>query len=72
MTEEEVLKIAEEALPETSAKGAEISFIVNDSSTWVIVLDSQGEELAVRVAETPESTSEYFRRKFIYEVSKLF
>ncbi len=68
VTEEDVRGIVQEALPETSAKEAEISFIVNQSSDWIIVLCSGKEEVAVRVAATPDS----LRQEFIQEVAKLF
>ena len=72
MTEEEVRRIVQEALPETSAKEAEISFIVNQSSSWVIVLRSGQEEVAVRVAAIPDATPDSLRQEFIQEVAKLF
>ncbi len=62
----------QEALPETSAKEAEISFIVNQSSSWVIVLRSGQEEVAVRVAAIPDATPDSLRQEFIQEVAKLF
>ena len=62
----------QEALPETSAMEAEINFIVNQSSNWIIVLRSGEEEVAVRVAAAPDSTSDSLRQEFIREVAKLF
>ena len=72
VTEEDVRGSIQEALPETSAKEAEISFIVNQSSDWIIVLRSGKEEVAVRVAATPDSTPDSLRQEFIQEVAKLF
>ncbi len=72
MTEEDVREIMQEALSETSAREAEISFIVNQSSSWIIVLRNGGEEVAVRVATTPDSAPDSLRQEFIQEVAKLF
>lgn len=75
MTQEEIQKIIAEALPETSAKDTEISLVVSDiedPTTWVVVLDVQGEELAVKISETPDSSPETIRNKFIDQVRRLF
>ena len=54
---------------------AEISLVVSDiedPTTWVVVLDVQGEELAVKISETPDSSPETIRNKFIDQVRRLF
>ena len=75
MTQEKIQKIIAEALPRTSAKEAEISFVVSDiedPTTWVVVLDAQGEELAVKISERPDSSPETIRNEFIDQVRRLF
>ncbi len=72
MTEEEVRKIMEEALPYTSAKDSQISLVVKQSSAWVIILQDSQEEVAIRVELTPNSTPSSLQKDFIQEVSRLF
>ena len=72
MTEEEIRTIMEEALPCTSAKESQISLVVKQSSTWVIVLCNGQEEVAIKVEATPDSTPSSLQQEFVQEVAKLF
>ena len=72
MTEEEVRKIMEEALPYTSAKDSQISLVVKQSSAWVIILQDSQEEVAIRVELTPKYNPSSLQKDFIQEVSRLF
>jgi hypothetical protein len=69
---EEIKRIAEAALCETPGKEAEVSLVVEQGSARGVLLRVGEEELAVKVEETSQSTSESIQRTLEAQIRKLF
>ncbi len=73
MSPDEVRRIVEEALPETSARNLEARLVLKEEpSTWIIMLGKDEQEWVVRVEETGDSTPESLRGDVIEQVRRLF
>lgn len=72
MEPEDIKRIAQAALCETPGKQAEVSLVVRQDSTWIILLRSGEEEWAVKVEESAQSTPESIQLELEAEIRKLF
>ena len=72
MEPEDIKRIAQAALCETPGKQVEVSLVVRQDSTWIILLRSGEEEWAVKVEESAQSTPESIQLELEAEIRKLF
>ena len=72
MTEEEIRKLFVEAATQTSAGAAELTLVSRQESDWVLLVSSRQGELAIRVAETPETSCSSLRESIKTQLQRLF
>ncbi len=73
MTKEEMSKLFEEARGQTSAKGAELTFLAAQDSDWILLVKSPGsDELAIQIEGGGEKSAEEVRREIREQLMRLF
>ncbi len=71
MTEEEIRRLFNQARSETSAKEAELTLAFKEKETWVLLFQSKGDELAIRVRETPRSDADSLKEEIRRALARL-
>lgn len=72
MTEETIKRLILEALRETPGKAATISLILRQDSVWMVLLEENGEELAIRINENEVDGEESAKRILAEQIRMLF
>ncbi len=71
MTEAEIRELFNRARRQTSAKEAEVTFVVQDGSKWIILFQSRGEELAIELDEGADSTAQSIEAELCRSLMRL-